>query len=114
MTVSVIKADIGSVGGHIAGLFVAGGMSGLHNMPLMPVRLMSPVSYFDGPPVVSCAAFSMHNGRLTRPFDAFDHPFWDTVRQHVADKAMDMRNQGSSAQPCCPWRSLNTRGSWSG
>jgi fructose 1,6-bisphosphate aldolase/phosphatase len=63
-------------------------------MPLMPVRLKSPVSYFDGPPVVSCAAFSVHNGRLTRPVDAFDHPFWDTVRGHVADKAMDMRKQG--------------------
>ncbi len=78
---------------HI-GHYVAGGMRGSHNMPLMPVRLKSPVSYFDGPPVVSCAAFSMHNGRLTGPVDAFDHPFWDTVRQHVADKAMDMRRQG--------------------
>jgi len=76
------------------GHFVAGGMRGSHNMPLMPVRLKSPVSYFDGPPVVSCAAFSMHNGKLTAPFDAFDHPFWDTVRQHVADKAMSMREQG--------------------
>ncbi len=78
---------------HI-GHFVAGGMRGSHNMPLMPVRLKSPVSYFDGPPVVSCAAFSMHNGLLTGPFDAFDHPFWDTVRNHVADKAIDMRKQG--------------------
>jgi fructose 1,6-bisphosphate aldolase/phosphatase len=78
---------------HI-GHYVAGGMRGSHNMPLMPVRLKSPVSYFDGPPVVSCAAFSMHNGMLTGPVDAFDHPFWDRVRGHVADKAMDMRRQG--------------------
>lgn len=78
---------------HI-GHYVAGGMRGSHNMPLMPVRLKSPISYFDGPPIVSCAAFSMHDGRLTGPIDAFDHPFWDTVRGHVADKAMDMRRQG--------------------
>jgi len=31
-------------------------MRGSHQMPLMPVPLMSGVSYFDGPPVISGAA----------------------------------------------------------
>jgi hypothetical protein len=26
--------------------------------------------------------------------DAFAHPFWNTVREDVADKAMEMRRQG--------------------
>ena len=35
--------------------FVAGGMRGSLNMPLMPVALNTGASYFDGPPLVSCA-----------------------------------------------------------
>lgn len=38
------------------GYFVAGAMRGSHQMPLMPVTLNSSISWFDGPPVVSCAA----------------------------------------------------------
>jgi fructose 1,6-bisphosphate aldolase/phosphatase len=76
------------------GHFVAGGMRGSHNMPLMPVPLNSGISYFDGPPVVSCAAFAIRNGILTEALDAFAHPFWDTVRNDVATKAMGMRRQG--------------------
>jgi fructose 1,6-bisphosphate aldolase/phosphatase len=51
--------------------YVAGGMRGSHNMPLMPVALMSGVSYFDGPPVVSCAAFCVHDGKFTAALDNF-------------------------------------------
>src|SRR5512145_1493534 len=76
------------------GHFVAGGMRGSHNMPLMPVRLNSPTSYFDGPPLVSCAALCVHDGKLTEPNDAFAHPFWDEVRSRVARKAIEMRLQG--------------------
>ena len=94
---------------HI-GHFVAGGMRGSHNMPLMPVRLKSPVSYFDGPPVVSCAAFSMHEGRLTGPIDAFDHPFWDTVRQRVSEKAIEMRKQGFVGAAMLPMAELEYTG----
>jgi fructose 1,6-bisphosphate aldolase/phosphatase len=94
---------------HI-GHFVAGGMRGSHNMPLMPVRLKSPVSYFDGPPVVSCAAFSMHEGRLTGPVDAFDHPFWDTVRQRVSEKAIEMRKQGFVGAAMLPMAELEYTG----
>ena len=94
---------------HI-GHFVAGGMRGSHTMPLMPVRQNSPVSYFDGPPVVSCAAYSMHNGKLTPPMDAFDHPFWDTVRNQVSVKAMDMRRQGFFGAAMLPMAELEYTG----
>lgn len=76
------------------GHFVAGGMRGSHQMPLMPVNLNTGISYFDGPPVVSCAAFAMHEGKLTEALDCFAHPFWNTVRHRVAEKAIEMRRQG--------------------
>jgi fructose 1,6-bisphosphate aldolase/phosphatase len=33
---------------------------------------------------------------LTEPADAFDHPYWDWVRNKVSQKATDMRQQGFS------------------
>ena len=44
---------------YAIGPYVAGGMRGSHQMPLMPVPLQSGISYFDGPPVITCAAFAM-------------------------------------------------------
>ena len=90
--------------------FVAGAMRGSHQMPLMPVKLNSGISYFDGPPVVSCAAFAMHNGKLTEPVDAFAHPFWDTVRENVANKAMEMRKQGFFGAAMLPMSELEYTG----
>jgi len=92
------------------GAFVAGGMRGSHNMPLMPVKLNSTVSHFDGPPVVSCAAFSMHGGKLTGPADAFDHPLWDHVRSRVSEKALEMRKQGFFGPAMLPWSELEYTG----
>ncbi len=92
------------------GHFVAGGMRGSHNMPLMPVRLNSGISYFDGPPVVSSAAFSMRNGKLTGPVDAFDHPFWDAVRERVSEKSVDMRRQGFFGAAMLPMAELEYTG----
>ncbi|MGD9765426.1 MAG: fructose-1,6-bisphosphate aldolase/phosphatase [Candidatus Binatia bacterium] len=92
------------------GHFVAGGMRGSHNMPLMPVRLNSPTSYFDGPPLVSCAAFCVHKGKLTEASDAFAHPFWDEVRSHVARKAIDMRRQGFTGAAMLPMSELEYTG----
>ena len=94
---------------HI-GHFVAGGMRGSHNVPLMPVTLNTPTSYFDGPPLVSCAAFSMHGGKLTEPMDAFAHPFWDTVRDRVSEKAMEMRRQGFFGAAMLPMSELEYTG----
>ncbi|MBI5543418.1 MAG: fructose 1,6-bisphosphatase [Deltaproteobacteria bacterium] len=92
------------------GPFVAGCMRGSHQMPLMPVRLNAGISYFDGPPVISCAAYSMREGRLTEALDAFAHPFWDTVRDRVASKAMDMRRQGFFGAAMLPMAELEYTG----
>ena len=92
------------------GHFVAGGMRGSHNMPLMPVPLNSTISYFDGPPVVSCAAFCVHEGILTEPLDAFAHPFWDHVRDRVAAKAIEMRRQGVFGAAMLPMSELEYTG----
>ncbi|MFQ5757540.1 MAG: fructose-1,6-bisphosphate aldolase/phosphatase [Acidiferrobacterales bacterium] len=92
------------------GHYVAGGMRGSHNMPLMPVTLNSTISYFDGPPVVSCAAFAIHEGKFTEPADCFEHPFWDTVRNRVADKAIEMRRQGFFGAAMLPMSELEYTG----
>ena len=95
---------------YAIGHFVAGGMRGSHQMPLMPVTLNSGISYFDGPPVISCAAFATHGGKLTEPLDAFAHPFWDTVRHKVANKAIDMRRQGFFGAAMLPMSELEYTG----
>ena len=76
----------------------------------MPVTLNSGISYFDGPPVVSCAAFCVHEGKLTEGVDAFAHPFWDRVRERVADKAVDMRRQGFFGAAMLPMSELEYTG----
>lgn len=95
---------------YAIGPYVAGCMRGSHQMPLMPVPLNSGISYFDGPPVVSCAAFAMHDGKFTEPVDAFAHPFWDTVREHVSNKAMEMRRQGFFGAAMLPMSELEYTG----
>ncbi|HEX4981551.1 MAG TPA: fructose-1,6-bisphosphate aldolase/phosphatase [Ilumatobacteraceae bacterium] len=92
------------------GHFVAGCMRGSHQMPLMPVPLNSGTSFFDGPPLVSCAAFSVHDGRFTEPLDAFAHPFWDHVRDQVSAKAIDMRRQGFFGAAMLPMSELEYTG----
>lgn len=95
---------------YAIGPYVAGCMRGSHQMPLMPVPLNSGISYFDGPPVVSCAAFAMHDGRLTEAVDAFAHPFWDTVRDTVSHKAIGMRRQGFFGAAMLPMSELEYTG----
>ncbi len=92
------------------GHFVAGCMRGSHQMPLMPVPLGSGISYFDGPPIVTCAAFAEHGGKLTEAMDAFAHPFWDEVRHRVAVKARDMRAQGFFGAAMLPMSELEYTG----
>jgi len=95
---------------YATGHFVAGGMRGSHNMPLMPVPLDSGISYFDGPPVVTCAAFCVHEGKLTEAVDTFAHPFWDKVRQDTAAKAMEIRRQGFFGAAMLPMSELEYTG----
>lgn len=95
---------------YAIGPYVAGCMRGSHQMPLMPVPLNSGISYFDGPPVVSCAAFAMHGGKLTEAVDAFAHPFWDKVRDTVSEKAIGMRRQGFFGAAMLPMSELEYTG----
>lgn len=92
------------------GHFVAGGMRGSHVVPLMPVGFNCPTSYFDGPPLVSCAAFCVHDGKLTEPIDAFSHPFWNHVRDKVSGKMLAMREQGFSGAAMLPMSELEYTG----
>ncbi|MGA2712547.1 MAG: fructose-1,6-bisphosphate aldolase/phosphatase [Bryobacteraceae bacterium] len=95
---------------YAIGHFVAGGMRGSHQMPLMPVTSNTGISYFDGPPVVSCTGFCVHNGKLTEPIDGFAQPFWNTVRDHVANKAIEMRRQGFVGTAMLPMSELEYTG----
>jgi fructose 1,6-bisphosphate aldolase/phosphatase len=92
------------------GHFVAGFMRGSHTGPLMPVKINSPISFFDGPPVVAAHAFSVKEGKFTEPADAFDHPFWDYIRNQVARKAVDIRRQGFSGCAMLPYSELEYGG----
>jgi fructose 1,6-bisphosphate aldolase/phosphatase len=74
------------------------------------VPLNSGISYFDGPPVVSCAAFAMHEGHLTEAVDAFAHPFWNKVRDTVSEKAIGMRRQGFFGAAMLPMSELEYTG----
>ena len=90
--------------------YVAGFMRGSHTGPLMPVKRSATVSFFDGPPIVSCMAFCVHNGKLTYPADAFDHPFWDYMREKASRKAYEIREQGFSGAAMLPYSELEYGG----
>ena len=92
------------------GPYVAGFMRGSHTGPFMPVHLNSSISFFDGPPVVSCAAYCIHGGKLTTPVDAFDHPFWDHVRDNISAKAIEIRKQGFFGNAMLPYSELEYGG----
>jgi fructose 1,6-bisphosphate aldolase/phosphatase len=90
--------------------YVGGFMRGSHVGPLMPVKVGTGCSYFDGPPIVSCWGFCVHKGKLTEPMDLFDHPFWDTVRGRCAEKAIEIRRQGFSGPAMLPYSELEYGG----
>ena len=52
----------------------------------------------------------VHRGRLTEPVDLFAHPFWDAVRNHAADKAVEIRRQGFSGAAMLPYSELEYGG----
>ncbi|MCV0366796.1 MAG: fructose-1,6-bisphosphatase [Nitrosopumilus sp.] len=74
--------------------YVAGNTRGSHNMPLMPVKLNSAATINFCIPIVQALVFSMHNGKLTGPFDGFSTPDWDYIREIATKKAMAIRSQG--------------------
>ncbi len=74
--------------------YVAGNTRGSHNMPLMPVKLNSAATIDFCIPIVESLVFSMHNGKLTGPFDGFSTPDWDYIREIATKKALSIRSQG--------------------
>jgi len=95
---------------YAIGHFVSGFMRGSHIGPLMPVKKNSSISFFDGPPVISCLAFSVKNGKLTEPADCFDQPYWDYVRNKISKKAEEIRKQGFSGAAMLPMSELEYTG----
>lgn len=92
------------------GHFVAGFMRGSHIGPLMPCKLNSTISFFDGPPIVTGAAFCVKEGKLTEPADVFDHPYWDHIRAKISEKATAIRRQGFSGAAMLPYSELEYGG----
>jgi fructose 1,6-bisphosphate aldolase/phosphatase len=92
------------------GHLVAGFMRGSHHGALMPVTANTGISFFDGPPIVSCLAFCIKNGKLTEPADAFDHPYWEYVRTKVSAKSEDLRRQGFFGPAMLPYSELEYGG----
>ncbi len=92
------------------GAFVAGDTRGSHNLPLMPVPINTPASTFFCVPMVSALGFSLHGGVLSAPADLFADPFWHRVREHVVDKAMEMRKQGFFQPATLPFSELEYGG----
>lgn len=92
------------------GHYVAGFMRGSHTGPLMPVKMNSSVSFFDGPPVVSAMGFCVHQQKLTEAADCFDHPYWDYIRNNVSRKATEIRQQGFSGAAMLPYSELEYGG----
>ena len=82
ITLSVIKADIGSIGGHIT----------------PSQALLNEVK-----------SFVKENGK-NLIIDVFDHPYWDYVRDQVSEKANAIRRQGFSGAAMLPYSELEYGG----
>lgn len=95
---------------YAIGHYVAGFMRGSHNGPLMPVKKNSPISFFDGPPIVNCLAFCVKEGKLTESADVFDQSYWDYIRNKVSQKAEEIRRQGFSGAAMLPMSELEYTG----
>ncbi len=74
--------------------YVLGDNRGSHHVAVMPVKQNTIVSFFDGPTIVSAAAYCVHEGKLTESVDLFDQPFWDTIRAKATEKTLQLRQQG--------------------
>lgn len=74
--------------------YVMGGDRGSHVTALMPCKLGSIISFFDGPAIVTAAGICVHDGKFTESVDLFDQPFWDTIREKASRKTYEMREQG--------------------
>ncbi|MBI3981202.1 fructose 1,6-bisphosphatase [Candidatus Microgenomates bacterium] len=90
--------------------FVVGDNRGSHNIALMPCKLGSIISFFDGPAMVTAAGICIHNGVMTEAVDLFDQPFWDYVRNKAAEKSYSLREQGFFGNAMAPMEELEYTG----
>lgn len=74
--------------------YVAGNTRGSHHLSLMPVKRNTPATTNYCIPAVGCLLFSMRDGKLTGPVDAFETPAWDYFRTKATEKSEYMREQG--------------------
>jgi len=95
---------------YTIGHYVSGFMRGSHTGPLLPVKKNSPISFFDGPPIVSGLGFCVKDGKLTEPADVFDQPYWDYVRMKISQKAEEIRKQGFAGAAMLPMSELEYTG----
>lgn len=73
---------------------VAGNTRGSHHLPLMPVTRNTAATANYCIPIVSINLFSIKNGRLSKPVDAFETSDWDYFRQKAVEKSEMLRAQG--------------------
>lgn len=90
--------------------YVVGDNRGSHNVALMPCKIGSIISYFDGPAIISAAGICIHNGIMTEEVDLFDQPFWDFVRNKAAEKTFAIREQGYFGNAMAPMEELEYTG----
>jgi fructose 1,6-bisphosphate aldolase/phosphatase len=90
--------------------YVAGGNRGSHVVALMPCKLGSIISFYDGPAIVTAAGICVHNVIFSEAVDLFDQPFWDTIRAKASQKTMDMRDQGFFGAAMLPMEELEYTG----
>jgi fructose 1,6-bisphosphate aldolase/phosphatase len=90
--------------------YVLGSDRGSHTASLMPCKLGSIISFFDGPAIVTAAGICIHNGKMTEVVDLFDQPFWDIIRQKAAKKTYEMRQQGFFGASMAPMEEMEYTG----
>lgn len=90
--------------------FVVGSDRGSHTASLMPCKLGSIISFFDGPAIVTAAGLCVHNGKFTESVDLFDQPFWDVVRNKASEKMLHIRDQGFFGAAMAPMEELEYTG----
>lgn len=90
--------------------YVVGDNRGSHIVALMPVKLGSIISFFDGPAIVTAAGICVHNGKFTEAVDLFDQPFWDITRAKAAEKTLEIREQGFFGAAMAPMEELEYTG----
>ncbi len=95
---------------YVKAEYVAGFMRGSHVGPLVPSKLGTKISYFDGPPKVTAAGYCVRDGKLAGPEDLFEDPFWDEIRKKAHLKAEYIREQGFRGPAMLPMAELEYGG----